>query len=168
MAVKKKSKGVTALAKINARVKQLKRSHPNTAHRTLQKQASAQLKSEGKIGKVKKNTVKKVVHRKKAVSGVKRKKAAPTPRKVKVKIKTPKKNRSTIIIGGIAGVSLNKAKSELQHQEDLKKIESKHRDMLKTKGLKTTEKAAIRRDIKKAQDLIRASKKNVSAYKKYI
>lgn len=73
-----------ALQKINARVKQLKRKHPNSAHAVLQKKASAQLRAEGVIGRVKHG----------------RKKAAAKPaRKVKVKIKPAKKSSSTITIG---------------------------------------------------------------------
>ena len=48
----------TALAKINARVKQLQKKHPKTQRKTLQKQAGREYRA-GKLGGVKKHVAKK-------------------------------------------------------------------------------------------------------------
>ncbi len=177
-----------ALSKINARVKQLKKKHPNMPHVEAQRKASAQLKREGSIGKPKK----------KAAVGKRHKKAAPKRRagstttnttnrsakKIKVKLKPGKKGTSTITIGkahkkrsagggllkslGISGISINKVQQELRHQQALTTAKVKHQDMLKDKALRPAEKSQIRRDIKHYTNSINASKKHVSVLKRSI
>jgi hypothetical protein len=51
----------TALKKINARVKELKKKHPGSSHHTLQKQAGKEYKA-GKLGRTKKHATKKKHH----------------------------------------------------------------------------------------------------------
>ena len=62
----------TALAKINARVKQLQKKHPNTQRKTLQKQAGKEYKA-GKLGGVRKKSARKKSARR--VGAVKKKSA---------------------------------------------------------------------------------------------
>ena len=91
------------------------------------------------------------------------KKKATTPRKVKVKIKPGKKGGSSITIG-----SIHKMSQEHAHLQGLETALAKHKELLKTKGMTPGEKAAIRRDIKKYQNNIRASKAHISALKRSI
>ena len=106
-----------------------------------------------------------------AVSGVKRKKAAPAakkaavPRKIKVKIKPGKKGAASI---SISGIHLNKVKQELSHQGALDKMLNRHKGLLKEKGLTAGQKMGLRREIKQYQQAIKTSKQHVTALKRSI
>lgn len=106
---------------------------------------------------------KKTAHKKAAVGKVRRKAAAKPARKVKIKIKPGKKGTFNL---GIGGVAHDKIGQELRHQHALTSALNKHRGMLATKGLKVTEKAAIKRDIAHYRNAIAASKKHISALKR--
>lgn len=85
-------KGATALKKINARVKVLKKKHPNSKRSTLQKQAGAEYRA-GKL-KVRRKPAKKKVARKRRVAPRKkaavkrRRKSAPRKRARRAKLVT--------------------------------------------------------------------------------
>jgi hypothetical protein len=128
--------------------------------------------------------------RKKAAVGRKPRKKATTAKKtvtvpaagkkVKVKLKPGKKGAQTITIGkakkksglrirlGISGISLDKVKNELNHQQSLVRARDQHKAMLKDKGLKPAEKAQLRRDVKHYTHSIAASKRYVSQLKRSI
>lgn len=148
--------------------------HPRTSFQDAIQIVSKKKKKAAK----KKPAAKKKVARKKATVGRahKKKKAAakkkaprkaaaakkPAARKIKVKIK-PKKGQSSITIG-----SINKMHQEHSHLKALEDALHKHKSLLKERGLTPGEKAAIRRDIKKYQNNIRASKAHISALKRSI
>lgn len=119
--------------------------------------------------------------RKKKASG--KKAAAPAPRKVKVKIKPGKKGSSSITIGkakakkkhtgfkinfGLSGVHVQKVTQELGHKHGLEQALTRHKGLLKEKGLSAGEKASIRRYIKGYSEAIRESKRHISALKRGI
>ena len=112
---------------------------------------------------------KKTAH-KKAVGRVKRrasaKPKAPTVAKRKVKIKL-KKSKGGISLG-ISGVSMSKIHTELAHQHSLNSALTKHKDMLKGKGLTAGEKQKLRREIEHYKNCISASKSHVSVLKRSI
>lgn len=90
----------TALKKINARAKQLKKKHPNAKYKTLQKQAGAEYRS-GKLKAKRKAAPKKkrAVKRRKvssAVGAVRRKKVRRAIRPRVVVIASPRKRRRKV------------------------------------------------------------------------
>ena len=160
---------------IFTRAKAYRKKHPRTAWADCVKACAGKKKAPAK----KKAAVKKKVahkkaaapkkkhaaHKKATVGRVKKhatKKAA-APRKIKVKIKPMKKGSSSITIG-----SINKMSQEHTHVHALEQALAKHKEMLKERGLTPGEKAAIRRDIKKYQNNIKASKAHISALKRSI
>lgn len=149
------------LKRITTRAKALRKHKPNTPWNQLVKEASKLLKPAKKAAKKAVGKAhKKRVHKKRAVGKVKS-----TPRKVKVKIRKTKGGNVNL---GISGISLSKVKGELQHQKSLHSALVKHQAMLKGKGLKPAEKAAIRRDITHYKNAITASKKHITALKRSI
>jgi len=150
---------------IFSRAKAYRKKHPRTAWADCVKACAGKKKKA--VGKRPKKTA-----------------AAARPvRKIKVKLKPGKKGAQSITIGkakhkkrsggllkslGISGISINKVKQELQHQQSLQSAKAKHLEMLRQKGLRPAEKAAIRRDIKSYSNSINASKKHVSALKRSI
>ena len=69
----------TALKKINARAKQLKKKHPNAKYKTLQKQAGKEFKA-GKLKAKRKPAKRKSVNRKRTVGAIRKRKTS-VPRK---------------------------------------------------------------------------------------
>lgn len=118
---------------------------------------------------------KKAAGKKKAAVGkVRRKKAAPkkkaakkaaAPRKVKVKLKTGKKGITSM---SITGVHMSKISHEHTHQKGLANMIDNLGKKLKISGLSAAEKNKIRADVKKCRESIGASKKHVSAMKRFI
>lgn len=72
------------------------------------------------------------------------------------------------VMDGIAGISYDKLKHEMQHQKSLLEAVAKHAGLLKTKGMPVKEKDAIRREMKKYKAAVASSKKHVTALKKAI
>lgn len=68
----------------------------------------------------------------------------------------------------LSGISMDKVRQELKHQEALHVAIKKHQALKKTKGLKPAEKAAIQRDIDKYKTALQTSKKHVTALKRSI
>jgi hypothetical protein len=68
----------------------------------------------------------------------------------------------------LTGVHLDRVQHELQHLNSLTEARDKHKAMLKEKGLKPAEKAAIRKDILQYNKAIATSKHQVTALKKFI
>lgn len=148
-----------------SRAKAYCKAHPRTSYQHAIKKLSGKGKKKAAVGKKPhKKAVKKAIGRKPRKAAVK--KAAPVARKLKIKVKPGKK--SSTLSFGISGISLNKVKQELQHQHALVKAREKHKEAVKAKGLKATEKAALRRDINHYTNAINSSKKHVSALKRSI
>lgn len=176
-----------AASTLMKRASAFRKKHPSLSMQEAVKKVAAAdraKKPAGKKSAAKKRTAPK---KKAAVGRVKRrkatasKKAPAAPKKVKVKIKVGKKGGESIRIGrvkkksvvkeikhalGISGIAHSKMGHELQHQHSLTAALNKHRELLKGKGLKATEKAAIRRDIAHYRGAITASKKHVNALKR--
>ena len=133
----------TALAKINARVKQLQKKHPNTQRKTLQKQAGKEYKA-GKLGGVRKKSArKKFVVRVGAV----KKKSAPRVSSHNDGIDS---KRTTIHIGSVHH-HLGSAKRALIHDIGMKEAR-----MLTLK--KAADKRKLRKQIAEKKSLYRKLK----------
>ena len=134
-----------AVENIFTKAKRYQKLHPKTAWQDCIKHVS---KKGAKVGKVK---IAKSVVPVKAV------------RKIKVKIKPGKKGTSSITIG-----SINKMHDEHKHVLALEQAMNTHKELLKNKALTVKEKADIRRDIKRYQNNIKASKQHITALKRSI
>lgn len=156
---------------IFTRAKAYRKKHPRTAWADCVKACAGKKKAAKKKPAAKKKVAaKKAAPKKRAVKKatvgrVKKKatKKAAAPRKIKVKIKPAKKGSSSITIG-----SINKMSQEHTHMHGLEQALHKHKELLKARGLTPGEKNAIRRDIKKYQNNIKASKAHISALKRSI
>lgn len=142
-----------ALAKINARIKQLKKASPGISHRTAQKKASAEYKA-GKLGKVPaarkavkplKKRVTKVKARTVVIAGTRKKKAA------------PRKKSSGGGGFSIGAIAMGKLSSEV------KALERYTREL--KKAIDSKQPVKIKNGIRK---LIATTKKNITALKRSI
>lgn len=130
-----------------------------------------------KPGKKKPAAKKKPVARKKtatkkraAVGTVKRKKAAPKrvgkPAKVKVRV-SRKKGTATIRISGISGISMAELERNVLHLQNLEKIHTGTKELLKDKRQKDAF-PDLRRQLVKNAAAIAATKKHITALKRTI
>ena len=131
-----------ALAKINARVKQLQKKHPKTQRKTLQKQAGREYKA-GKLGGVKKKTAKKKTVRR--VGAVRKKSPRVSSHNDGIDSKT-----TTIHIGSVHH-HLGSAKRALIHDIGMKEAR-----MLTLK--KAVDKRKLRKQIAEKKSLYRKLK----------
>lgn len=131
-----------ALAKINARVKQLQKKHPKSKRTSLQKQAGREYRA-GKLGGVKKSSVKKKVARR--VGVVKKKAAKVSSHNDGIDSKT-----TTIHIGSVQH-HIGSAKKALIHDIGMKEAR-----MLTLK--KAADKRKLRKQIAEKKSLYRKLK----------
>jgi len=169
------------LKKITTRAKAIRKAHPGKEWKMCIKQAAAELRT-GKKAPAKKAAARKPAVKKRAAAAKvgKKKRAAPkktaakraapakAPRKVKTIIRTKKGGGVTLKIGGIGSLSLTKINSELVQQRTMEGHIKILAEKLKQKLLKAAEKAAIRRDIVKYKNALKASKQHVTALKRSI
>ena len=132
----------TALAKINARVKQLQKKHPKTQRKTLQKQAGREYRA-GKLGGVKKHVAKKKAVRR--VGAVRKKSPRVSSHNDGIDSKT-----TTIHIGSVHH-HLGSAKKALIHDFGMKEAR-----MLTLK--KAADKRKLRKQIAEKKSLYRKLK----------